>query len=581
MAIDPGISLQVRPAQVTSPIDAMKNAVSIADVISGMNERQQLSKERAVTTKLAQQNLDRTAKQLADQQALETAMDKHWKFDQATGQSTMDDAGALAELPGHLHSTYQATKDAFLNNRNKQLTDELENAHKITEALGVPASNFLAQPEDKRAAAYPDLLKTLGQADPSILTKLPPQYTPEVASKIQEIVDHRAQLQDIGTKVKEAQAQEQMRLLTPEGKQAELDKLNTAAAAQNNTTPEKLDQEIKDANYEKVYGTKITRKTAARAQFSPPLTADRLPSDATDLHGNLISDRNKDNQYVAVMHGTDVLGYQPFEPKATNPTTASLAKQAAEGDLVAAKALKLFPAQANVSMGLTDDAITMAAKKYAAGASLDNLGMNAKAEKAAILNKAAELSKGTDIATQQALYKSNSGALAQLQKSAASVNAFESTALANLDIFQKAAKAVVDSGSPIINKPLRDIDAKALGSSQVAVYQAARQIALTEIAKVLNNPNSSVALSDSARHEAQALIGEGATLKQLYDVVNTLKQDMANRKKGFDDEIAARVQAIQNLSPEAHPAEAIPGAASSTPAGTKIIKYDAQGNRIP
>lgn len=202
---------------------------------------------------------------------------------------------------------------------------------------------------------------------------------------------------------------------------------------------------------------------------------------------------------------------------------------------------------------LTPEAKDAAALKWAMTGELPSMGMGSAAQKSRveIMNRGAELLKGQDLASQSAAYKALSTTLGQLTKNAGSISAFESTAMKNLDLFLQTAKKVVGTGSPLINKPLRDIDQNALGSDDVAAYKAARQVALTEIAKVLNNPNSSVALSENARKEALSLSGEGATISQLYKVAQTLKQDMANRKGGFQDQINATQQAIANLNPSA------------------------------
>ena len=46
-------------------------------------------------------------------------------------------------------------------------------------------------------------------------------------------------------------------------------------------------------------------------------------------------------------------------------------------------------------------------------------------------------------------------------------------------------------------------------------------------------------LSDSARHEVEAFNPANATLKQTVAVMRVLKQDMANRTKAMDEQIAA------------------------------------------
>lgn len=127
--------------------------------------------------------------------------------------------------------------------------------------------------------------------------------------------------------------------------------------------------------------------------------------------------------------------------------------------------------------------------------------------------------------------------LKKMQTNFDNVTAFENTAGKNLDTFLKTAKGVIDSGSPLINSPLRSVSDRMAGSDKQAAFNAARATALTEISKVLNSSNASGVLSDSARHEVEGLIGPNATLKQIYSAANILKQDMANRRESYQQQI--------------------------------------------
>jgi hypothetical protein len=76
-----------------------------------------------------------------------------------------------------------------------------------------------------------------------------------------------------------------------------------------------------------------------------------------------------------------------------------------------------------------------------------------------------------------------------------------------------------------------------LGSPDQAAYDAARQVALNEVAKIVSNPNLSGQLSDSARKEIEAFNPNSATLKQSVAVMRILKQDMSNRAAAYDTQI--------------------------------------------
>lgn len=169
---------------------------------------------------------------------------------------------------------------------------------------------------------------------------------------------------------------------------------------------------------------------------------------------------------------------------------------------------------------------------------------------AAVYNKAAQMNQeqgGPGLAANKATYQADAHSLAAIQKNFDNVTAFENTAGKNLDQFLKTAKEVVDSGSPLINSPLRSLSSQAIGSDKMAAFNAARQTALTEIAKVLSSANAgSGVVSDSARHEVESLIGPNASLKQIYAAANILKTDMDNRHQAYADQIGVIKQRMSN-----------------------------------
>lgn len=193
---------------------------------------------------------------------------------------------------------------------------------------------------------------------------------------------------------------------------------------------------------------------------------------------------------------------------------------------------------------LTPDALKMAADQYAATGQMPAVGRTAGI-RSQIMNQAALDHPKIDIATNAAAYNANKESLKKLQSGFDQVTAFENTAGKNLDQFLTTAKKVVDSGSPWLNTPIRNINANMVGSENMAAFNAARTTALTEISKVLTSSNATGgAVSDSARGEVSGLIGPNATLKQIYAAANILKQDMANRHQSYADQISDIKQRI-------------------------------------
>lgn len=196
---------------------------------------------------------------------------------------------------------------------------------------------------------------------------------------------------------------------------------------------------------------------------------------------------------------------------------------------------------------LTPRGLDMAALMYRKTGVMPALGMGDKTTRQRLINRAAELTPEDmarietgvgDIAANKADYRANADTLAQLTKQRAAIGAFEQTAQKNIDLFLNTAAKVVDTGSPLANALARSVTGNMLGSPDQAAYNAARQVAINEIAKITSNPTLAGTLSDSARKEVEAFNPDGATLKQTVAVLRLLKQDMTNRTKSLDDAIA-------------------------------------------
>lgn len=191
---------------------------------------------------------------------------------------------------------------------------------------------------------------------------------------------------------------------------------------------------------------------------------------------------------------------------------------------------------------MSPEAVEDAAVNYNKTGVMPVLGMKDPNNRQRITNRAAELARaggggGADIAANKAIYKADAGSLTALQKQRDAIGAFEKTAAANIDLFLNAAGKVVDTGSPMANILARNVSGKMLGSPDQAAFDAARQVAINEIAKITTNPNLSGQLSDSARHEVDAFNPREATLAQTVAVMRLLKQDMGNRVKFLDESL--------------------------------------------
>lgn len=188
--------------------------------------------------------------------------------------------------------------------------------------------------------------------------------------------------------------------------------------------------------------------------------------------------------------------------------------------------------------GLTDDDYARAGEQYARTGVMPALGRDSitrgKVVRAA--NQWARdngLSPG-DVVTMQAAYAGDKESLKKFQSQRDQIVSFEQTAQKNLDLFLNAAAKIPDTGIPWLNTPIRNLDAKIVGSENMAAVNAARQVANNEIAKVTSGGGMGGVLSDSARHEVEGYNPANATFAQTKKVAEILRADMANRHGSMD-----------------------------------------------
>jgi hypothetical protein len=188
--------------------------------------------------------------------------------------------------------------------------------------------------------------------------------------------------------------------------------------------------------------------------------------------------------------------------------------------------------------GMTPEAFDQQAEKYNSTGVMPQMGRGPSgiALQRAIMNRSGELHPGATLAANSAEFKSNQASLSKLQPQLDAVTAFENTANKNLDLFTTLAKKAIDTGIPLANLPIR-MAAVGLGSEDQAALNAARQVAINEVAKVTSNPGLSGQLSDSARHEIEAFNPASATYGQTMRIAQVLKQDMANRHQSYVEQI--------------------------------------------
>ncbi len=209
-----------------------------------------------------------------------------------------------------------------------------------------------------------------------------------------------------------------------------------------------------------------------------------------------------------------------------------------------------------LGQGGAGSALDQAAQRYSQTGELPAGFSRSPGTTSAIIKRAAEMNPNADIAANKATFNADKSALQKVQTQFDLVNAFEGTALKNLDLYAQTAAKIPDLGSRFANVPLRMITGKMIGTDNMAALNAARNTAASEVAKVLSSATGSGVLSDTQKKEAQDVIDGNLPLSATLAVVNTLKTDMANRHQSYQDDVnairgrlGAQPQNPQNTTP--------------------------------
>lgn len=168
--------------------------------------------------------------------------------------------------------------------------------------------------------------------------------------------------------------------------------------------------------------------------------------------------------------------------------------------------------------------------------------------------------------------KASQAALMDITKLSTNAEAFSKTAENSMKILEGQAKLVSDLGAPIFNTPLRDLQSRWTGNTNVAGFRAALLPVQSEIARVLQSPNATGGvLSDSSRHEMQLAIGDDATYDQIHRALDVFRADMAGKREVYSSQ-------MEDLKPKTVVGGTQPPAATRTATdpktGRKIVSKD-------
>ena len=146
-----------------------------------------------------------------------------------------------------------------------------------------------------------------------------------------------------------------------------------------------------------------------------------------------------------------------------------------------------------------------------------------------------------------AVYHADKGSLAQATKTYDMIRGFEGTMLKNYNQLQSLFAKIPDTGSPWINKPLRDVAAGKFGDGPTTAAKFAIQYQIPEIIKLTSTMGGvGGVISDEARAKLEtAGINDSASMKQLQAIYEgVVKPDAKNREstqRDVMDQISSRI----------------------------------------
>jgi hypothetical protein len=504
------------PPQPQGPLDQARAGMSLQALINETKLQQQQQQSNAVTQQEQQIQLQQKQQQQQDMQKFNQAFtEAGGNWDQAIQKAT--EAGAS----GQFITQAQIGRTKMISDLATANEKVLANEKAKHEAYAQDMAEVNALPADQQQQRYNELINGHLQAG----TLKPGEFSPTLPSADQRqaiINTSKAMVDTLSEADKLRRAQEADPTVAAE---------NQAKKIQAGAT------QLANASSDPIYQLQLNslRKQGFTSDDLKSYPATWTPDTPKQLQQTAIGPVEQAKLQAQIP--TEKLELQSFmqnPPKGYKATPAEFLRY--QKSIVPILNLNL---QNQAGGGLNQNAIDQAAERYATTGVLPPTARGAAglAQNRVIMNRASELYPQGSIAQNSAIYSANKSSLTNIQKNFDNVSAFENTAGKNLDQFISTAKNIVDSGSPLINTPVRAVSDKIAGSANMAAFNAARTTALTEIAKVLNSSNASGVLSDSARGEVSSLIGPDATLAQIYSAANILRTDMANRHQSYQEQI--------------------------------------------
>jgi hypothetical protein len=188
---------------------------------------------------------------------------------------------------------------------------------------------------------------------------------------------------------------------------------------------------------------------------------------------------------------------------------------------------------------ITPAGLDVVATTFAKTGQMPTMGRGAQGQKAreAVINRAAELfGPELDIAGNKASFESNKAALTNLRKIHTAATAFSNTVDKNAHVLRESLKGLIDSGSPLINRPIRQLQT-AVGDPNLRSFRTALATVQPEFARLLNSPSATGVVTVDAQQHMREILDENATPRELLAALSILERDGRNRLESYDAQI--------------------------------------------
>jgi len=143
------------------------------------------------------------------------------------------------------------------------------------------------------------------------------------------------------------------------------------------------------------------------------------------------------------------------------------------------------------------------------------------------------------LAGQHASYAAKKAALQSSEKAMNIIEGYSKIWTLNADNYEKSVQALPDTGIPYLNKPIREIDEKLLGSPVITAAKSYAIPTLREYVRLTgSSPNMTGPIHQTAIDDANKVLTnvDGATIDQINTAISAMRMDIQNAHTGLGEQ---------------------------------------------